>query len=93
MLDSERKITVVDEPGWHIEYNTMSVAHLGYFFLCSWWRGGYYISHHENEIAQISTACNDNIVPYWIHNGFVTVGAETMSESLGNYVTLHFEGQ
>jgi hypothetical protein len=30
--DSERKIIVVDEPGWNIEYNIMSVAHLGYCF-------------------------------------------------------------
>jgi cysteinyl-tRNA synthetase len=54
--------------------------------------GGSYISHHENEIAQISTACNANILSYWIHNGFVTVGAGIMFESLGNYATLHFEG-
>jgi hypothetical protein len=43
---------------------SLSVAHLGYYFLCSWWRVGSYISHHENEIAQRSTSCNDNIVPY-----------------------------
>ena len=58
-------------------------------------------SHEESEntnhlsfwiLHQRSTTCNDNIVPYWIHNGFVTVGVENMSESLGNYVTLHFEG-
>ena len=27
-----------------------------------------------------------------VYNVFVTVGVETMSESLGNYATLHFEG-
>ena len=44
--------------------------------------------HHENEIAQ--SRCAHGGVPlarYWVHNGFVDMGAEKMSKSLGNIVT------
>ena len=42
--------------------------------------------HHENEVAQSEafTACSP-FVRYWVHNGFVTVNAEKMSKSLGNF--------
>jgi cysteinyl-tRNA synthetase len=41
--------------------------------------------HHENEIAQ-SCCANDEVVlaKYWVHNGFVEIGDEKMSKSLGN---------
>ena len=45
--------------------------------------------HHENEIAQ--SRCAHGGAPlarYWVHNGFVDMGAEKMSKSLGNIVTL-----
>ncbi len=41
--------------------------------------------HHENEIAQ--SRCAHGGAPlarYWVHNGFVDMGAEKMSKSLGN---------
>ena len=44
--------------------------------------------HHENEIAQ--SRCAHSGLPlarYWVHNGFVDMGAEKMSKSLGNIVT------
>jgi cysteinyl-tRNA synthetase len=44
--------------------------------------------HHENEIAQ--SRCAHGGAPlarYWVHNGFVDMGAEKMSKSLGNIVT------
>jgi cysteinyl-tRNA synthetase len=44
--------------------------------------------HHENEIAQ--SRCAHGGIPlarYWVHNGFVDMGAEKMSKSLGNIVT------
>jgi hypothetical protein len=31
--DSERKIIVVDEPGWNIDYSTMSACTFGLLFL------------------------------------------------------------
>jgi cysteinyl-tRNA synthetase len=44
--------------------------------------------HHENELAQ--SRCAHGGAPlarYWVHNGFVDMGAEKMSKSLGNIVT------
>ena len=44
--------------------------------------------HHENEIAQ--SRCAHGGAPlarYWVHNGFVDMGGEKMSKSLGNVVT------
>ena len=47
--------------------------------------------HHENEIAQSEAVTGKTFVHYWMHNGFVTVGAdaEKMSKSLHNFVTVH----
>jgi len=44
--------------------------------------------HHENEIAQ-SRCAHDGapLARYWVHNGFVDMGSEKMSKSLGNIVT------
>jgi cysteinyl-tRNA synthetase len=39
--------------------------------------------HHENERAQ-SRAAGDGFAQYWLHNGWVTLGGEKMSKSLGN---------
>ncbi len=39
--------------------------------------------HHENEIAQ-ARAAGDGFARYWLHNGWVTMGGEKMSKSLGN---------
>jgi cysteinyl-tRNA synthetase len=39
--------------------------------------------HHENEQAQ-SRAAGDGFAQYWMHNGWVTLGGEKMSKSLGN---------
>lgn len=59
--------------------------------------------HHENEIAQCTAArckCGDGesggggsedgggLARYWIHNGFVRVGSDKMSKSLGNFLTI-----
>lgn len=43
--------------------------------------------HHENEIAQ-SMCANDGapLARYWLHNGFLRMGDEKMSKSLGNIV-------
>jgi cysteinyl-tRNA synthetase len=39
--------------------------------------------HHENEQAQ-SHAAGDGFARYWLHHGWVTLGGEKMSKSLGN---------
>jgi cysteinyl-tRNA synthetase len=41
--------------------------------------------HHENEIAQSQCAHNGApLAHYWLHNGFLKMGADKMSKSLGN---------
>jgi cysteinyl-tRNA synthetase len=39
--------------------------------------------HHENEQAQ-SRAAGYGFAHYWLHNGWVTLGGEKMSKSMGN---------
>src|SRR5687768_3671706 len=49
-----------------------------------------HLPHHENEIAQ--SRCGHDGAPlarYWVHNGFLSMtGAEKMSKSLGNVITV-----
>ncbi|MCB4639184.1 class I tRNA ligase family protein, partial [Klebsiella pneumoniae] len=44
--------------------------------------------HHENEIAQSTSANDGPYVNYWLHTGMVTVNKEKMSKSLNNFFTL-----
>lgn len=43
--------------------------------------------HHENEIAQ-AQAAGDGFARLWLHNGWVTMGGEKMSKSLGNVLAI-----
>jgi cysteinyl-tRNA synthetase len=43
--------------------------------------------HHENERAQ-AVASGREFARHWMHNGWVTVGGEKMSKSLGNFTSL-----
>ena len=43
--------------------------------------------HHENERAQ-AVAAGRTFARHWMHNGWVTVGGEKMSKSLGNFTSL-----
>ena len=46
--------------------------------------------HHENEMAQGLCADHaDAYANYWLHNGFLNIGSEKMSKSLGNVVLVH----
>ena len=73
-------------PGWHIECSAMSYKYLGCGFDFHGGGSDLIFPHHENEVAQSEafTACSP-FVRYWVHNGFVTVNAEKMSKSLGNF--------
>eukprot|EP00249_Psilotum_nudum_P012029 c23540_g1_i1 orf=41-1861(+) len=75
-------------PGWHIECSAMSAEHLGHAFDIHGGGMDLIFPHHENEIAQSCAACKYSNVGYWVHNGFVTVNAEKMSKSLGNFFTI-----
>jgi cysteinyl-tRNA synthetase len=75
-------------PGWHIECSAMIKAHFGDTIDIHGGGLDLVFPHHENEIAQ--SRCAHGGAPlarYWVHNGFVDMGAEKMSKSLGNIVT------
>jgi cysteinyl-tRNA synthetase len=76
-------------PGWHIECSAMIDAHFGKTIDIHGGGLDLIFPHHENEIAQ--SRCAHGGAPlarYWVHNGFVDMGAEKMSKSLGNIVTV-----
>lgn len=75
-------------PGWHIECSAMSAEYLGFQFDIHGGGMDLIFPHHENEIAQSCSACDDSNVRYWMHNGFVTIDSEKMSKSLGNFFTI-----
>ncbi len=75
-------------PGWHIECSAMSTALLGTTFDLHGGGMDLKFPHHENEIAQSCAATGERFVNLWVHNGFVNIGDEKMSKSLGNFFTL-----
>jgi cysteinyl-tRNA synthetase len=75
-------------PGWHIECSAMIAVHLGETIDIHGGGLDLVFPHHENEIAQSRCAHGGAaLARYWVHNGFVDMGAEKMSKSLGNIVT------
>ena len=75
-------------PGWHIECSAMSIHYLGESFDLHGGGEDLIFPHHENEIAQSEAATGKPFVRYWLHNGFVNLGAEKMSKSLGNILSV-----
>ena len=76
-------------PGWHIECSAMIRAHLGETIDIHGGGQDLIFPHHENELAQSRCAhAGAPLARYWVHNGFVDMGAEKMSKSLGNVVTV-----
>ena len=75
-------------PGWHVECSAMIERHLGETIDIHGGGLDLIFPHHENEVAQ--SRCAHNGLPlarYWVHNGFVDMGSEKMSKSIGNIVT------
>ena len=76
-------------PGWHIECSAMIRKHLGPVIDIHGGGSDLAFPHHENESAQSRCANGvDASVRYWLHNGMLTMGAEKMSKSVGNIVTI-----
>ena len=77
-------------PGWHIECSAMAKELLGLTFDIHGGGQDLIFPHHENEIAQ-SRSAHDGapLARVWMHNGFLQIGAEKMSKSLGNFFTVH----
>jgi len=85
-------------PGWHIECSAMSQKYLGVTFDVHGGGKDLVFPHHENELAQSEAANGEELARFWLHNGFVTIDAEKMSKSLGNFRTIrdllhHWDGE
>ncbi|MGC1507223.1 cysteine--tRNA ligase [Ketobacter sp.] len=77
-------------PGWHIECSAMINKHLAKTIDIHGGGQDLIFPHHENEIAQ-GTCCHreeEQFVRYWMHNGYLNIGGEKMSKSLGNFFTV-----
>lgn len=72
-------------PGWHTECVVMinKIFPNGRVDIHG---GGFDLKfpHHENEIAQSQAIHHHSIASIWMHNGFINMGNEKMSKSLGN---------
>ena len=76
-------------PGWHIECSAMAAKHLGKTIDIHGGGIDLQFPHHENEIAQSECAHGRVMANYWLHNGFLDMGGEKMSKSLGNVKLIH----
>ncbi len=76
-------------PGWHIECSAMSLKYLGNTLDIHGGGQDLVFPHHENEIAQSESFTGIKpFVKYWLHNGLLQLGADKMSKSLGNLITI-----
>ncbi len=83
-------------PGWHIECSAMIEQSLGLPIDIHGGGIDLLFPHHENEMAQGVCAHGHHdgdhkvgYANYWLHNGFLNMGAEKMSKSLGNVALVH----
>lgn len=75
-------------PGWHIECSAMSTKYLGQPFDIHTGGIDHIPTHHTNEIAQSEAAYGQPLANYFLHGEFLVWGADKMSKSLGNNITL-----
>ncbi|MDY6093967.1 MAG: cysteine--tRNA ligase [Candidatus Enteromonas sp.] len=74
-------------PGWHTECCAMiSSLFPETHGLIDIHGGGFDLKfpHHENEIAQAEAHDHHHLANYWLHNGFINIGDQKMSKSIGN---------
>jgi cysteinyl-tRNA synthetase len=78
-------------PGWHIECTAMIDDTLGMPIDIHGGGNDLIFPHHENERAQGICASGHAgaYANYWLHNGFLNMGSEKMSKSLGNVELVH----
>ena len=78
-------------PGWHIECSAMIEQELGLPIDIQGGGNDLVFPHHENELAQ--GVCDGHhhgvYAHFWLHNGFLNMGEEKMSKSLGNVALAH----
>jgi len=71
-------------PGWHIECSAMVREFLGDTIDIHGGGQDLQFPHHECECAQTEVLTGKPMANYWMHNGFINIGDEKMSKSLGN---------
>ncbi|MGM0534173.1 MAG: cysteine--tRNA ligase [Campylobacterota bacterium] len=71
-------------PGWHIECSAMIDKLFDSYVDIHGGGADLLFPHHENEAAQSRCYSGKQLAGYWVHNGFVRIGGEKMSKSLGN---------
>ncbi|NUU59724.1 cysteine--tRNA ligase [Paenibacillus agri] len=71
-------------PGWHIECSAMAREFLGDTMDIHGGGQDLQFPHHECECAQTEALTDKPLSNYWMHNGFLNIGDEKMSKSLGN---------
>lgn len=71
-------------PGWHIECSAMARQFLGDTMDIHGGGQDLQFPHHECECAQTEALTDKPLSNYWMHNGFLNIGNEKMSKSLGN---------
>ncbi|HWA60507.1 MAG TPA: cysteine--tRNA ligase [Caulobacteraceae bacterium] len=77
-------------PGWHIECSAMIEQTLGMPIDIHGGGNDLIFPHHENELAQgMCAGHHGGYANYWLHNGFLNMGSEKMSKSLGNVQLVH----
>jgi cysteinyl-tRNA synthetase len=78
-------------PGWHIECSAMIEQNLGLPIDIHGGGNDLIFPHHENERAQgvCAGGHGDAYAEYWLHNGFLNMGSDKMSKSLGNVELVH----
>jgi cysteinyl-tRNA synthetase len=77
-------------PGWHIECTAMIEQALGLPIDIHGGGIDLVFPHHENELAQgVCAGLGHEYADVWMHNGFLNMGDEKMSKSLGNVALAH----
>ncbi|RAK67756.1 cysteine--tRNA ligase [Phenylobacterium kunshanense] len=78
-------------PGWHIECTAMIEQALGLPIDIHGGGIDLVFPHHENELAQgvCSGHGGREYAKVWMHNGFLNMGEEKMSKSVGNVALAH----
>ena len=76
-------------PGWHIEDTAITEKFFGPQYDIHGGARDLIIPHHEAEISQMEAISGKKpLAKYWAHTEFLTVKAEKMSKSSGNFTTI-----
>lgn len=78
----------IGRPGWHIECSAMAMNALGETLDIHTGGQDLIFPHHTNEIAQSEAVTGKTFSNFWFHTGFVNMGTDKMSKSLGNIISL-----